>query len=214
MTTDEFSIYEHANRSLGLWWLIALAAIAGGVLGFVLYQLHPPLYEATATYLVIIDLEHFPLQGMDEDLVQYNEDLAVNTTQSVLLSTQVLDRVISQADASSRMITVDDLLHNYTIERKHETWELRYRNHDPQVAQSVVNTWAEVGYQAMLEWQTSGKAPDYVIFNSPTRALAPHEPVTYDRNKVVLAGVLIGFITGAILSNTAIHPPKVNKPKQ
>ena len=171
-----------------------------------MYHLHTPLYEATATYLVTIDLDRFPLRGMDEDLIQYNEDLAVNTTQSVLLSNEVVEKVISQVDDSSSNLTAYDLLHNYTIERKHETWELRYRNQNPQQAQWIVNTWAEAGYQTMLTWQETGKAPDYVVFHSPTQAFTPHEPVYYDRNKVVLAGVLIGFIAGIVLSNLTHRP--------
>jgi uncharacterized protein involved in exopolysaccharide biosynthesis len=208
MTSNEFSAYDRFNRSLSLWWLIALAAILGGVIGSVLYHLHSPVYEATATFLVNIDLGRFPILEMKEDLVQYNEDLAVNTTQSVLLSNDVLDQVISQAKISGIDISAYDLLHNYTIERKQEIWELRFRNNDPQAAQTIVNAWAEVGYQAMLSWQASGKAPDYVNFHAPTQALAPHEPVFYDRNKVLLAGILIGFIAGILISNMISWSPK------
>jgi uncharacterized protein involved in exopolysaccharide biosynthesis len=206
MNSSEFSVYDHFNRTLSRWWLVALLAIIGGVFGLVFYQLHPALYEATATYLVTIDLDRFPLQGMQEDLIQYNEDLAVNTTQSVLLSNEVLDGVIRQAKTAGISITSRDLLNNYTIERKQETWELRYRSENPQQAQTIVNIWAGVGYQAMLAWQTAGTAPNYVVFHTPTTAELPQQAVFYDRNKVILAGILIGFIAGMLISNLTRWP--------
>ena len=206
MSSSEFSIYDHFNRTLSRWWLVALLAILGGACGLIFYQLRPALYEAKATYLVTIDLERFPLQGMQEDLIQYNEDLAVNTTQSVLLSNEVLDGVISQAKTAGISVTSRDLLDNYTIERKQEIWELRYRSENPQDAQSIVNIWAGIGYQTMLSWQTAGTAPDYVVFHAPTSAELPQQAVFYDRNKVILAGILIGFIAGILISNLARWP--------
>ncbi|HEX9091383.1 MAG TPA: Wzz/FepE/Etk N-terminal domain-containing protein [Anaerolineales bacterium] len=206
MDSSEFSVYDHFNRTLSRWWLVALLAIIGGVFGLIFYQLHPSVYEATATYLVNIDLDRFPLQGMQEDLIQYNEDLAVNTTQSVLLSNDVVDGVVRQAKIAGITVTSSDLLKNYTIERKQETWELRYRSQNPQEAQLIVNIWADIGYQAMISWRTAGSAPNYVLFHTPTKAELPQEAVFYDRNKVILAGILIGFIAGILLSNLARWP--------
>lgn len=212
MSSSEFSVYDYFNHVLSLWWLVALAAIVGGICGIIIYQVRSPVYEATATYLVTIDLNRFPLQGMPEDLIQYNEDLAVNTTQSVLLSDEVLDQVIIQAKSLGLSITRVDLLKNYTIERKQETWELRYRSQLQQNAQTIVNIWADIGYQGMLSWQASGKAPNYVIFQLSTTALLPQGAVYYDRNKVVLAGILIGFIIGILVSNLVSHPSRRTVP--
>ena len=104
------------------------------------------------------------------------------------------------------------MINNYTIERKHDIWELRYRNQDPATAQAIVNAWAQSGYQAMLSWQASGKAPDYVIFQAPTLALLPQQPVLYGRNNLVLAGALIGFISGVVISILLSHSAKKPDP--
>jgi hypothetical protein len=201
MTSNEFSPYLYFNRSLKLWWLIFIATIIGGGLGFGFYHLHSPVYEATATYLVTIDLSHFPIQGTDGDLIQYNEDMAVNTTEGALLSDKVLNGLINQLKSSGISLTMQELLKNYTIERKQDIWELRYRNVVPSNAQTIVNTWTQIGYQAMLDWKDSGLSPNYVIFHSPTLATLPTQPVMYGRNNLVLAGALIGFIIGIVLSN-------------
>ena len=208
MTPDEFSPYEYFNKVIGLWWLVALATFIGGAIGFIFYQLQPPEYEATATYIVTIDLDRFPFQGIREDLIQYNEDMAVNTTQNVLLSREVRDQVITELNAMGISLTHNDLIENSTIERKQDVWELRFRSEDPQLAQKIVDIWSKIGYQAMLSWQESGKAPDYVTFNPPTLSLTAQDSVVYDRNKVILAGALVGFIIGVITSSLISRSPK------
>jgi uncharacterized protein involved in exopolysaccharide biosynthesis len=201
MNSNEFSPGVYFSRVMNAWWLVLLTTFLGGVLGFVFFHLHPSVYEATATYFVTLDLNRFPTLGVREDLIQYNEDMALNTTGGALLSAEVLNNVITQVRDIGQFLTVKDLLDNSTIERKHDIWELRYRSRDPSVAQSIVNTWAQLGYQAMQSWQASGKAPDFVIFQPPTLALIPQQAVLYGRNNLMLAGALIGFIAGIIITS-------------
>ncbi len=201
MTSHEFTPGVYITRVMNTWWLVLLATFLGGLFGFIFFHLHPPVYEATASYFVTLDLSRFPIQGVREDLIQYNEDMALNTTEGALVSMEVLNRVILQVKDIGQTLTVKDLLDDSTIERKHDIWELRYRNQDPVIAQSIVNIWAQVGYQAMLSWQITGLAPEYVVFQSPTLALVPQQPVLYGRNNLMLAGALIGFIIGIIFSS-------------
>lgn len=208
MTSAEFSPHEYFSRVMNYWWIVLLATFLGGVLGFVFFHIHSPLYEATATYFVTLDLTRFPLHDVREDLIQYNEDMAINTTEGALVSTEVLNSVIGQVNDLGQSLTVKDLLDDSTIERKHDIWELRYRNQDPSVAQSIVNTWAEAGFQAMLSWQASGLAPEYVIFQPPSPAILPERPVVYGRNNLVLAGALIGLIAGIVVSTVLRPGPK------
>ncbi len=205
MNSSEFSPAEYFSRVMSYWWVVFLASIIGGAFGFIFYHLHPPVYEATSAYFVTLDLNRFPTLGVREDLIQYNEDMALNTTQAALLSTDVLNSMVTQAQGLGQSLTVRDLLDNSTIERKHDIWELRYRSKDPATAQAIVNAWAQTGYQAMLSWQASGKAPDYVVFQPPTQATLPEQPVLYGLNNLALAGALIGFICGIIISILLSH---------
>ncbi len=200
MNSNEFSPYEYFTRAINLWWVVCVSILLGGALGYAFFHLHRSMYEATATYIVTIDLTRFPMQGMQADLIQYNEDMAVNTTQDALLSDAVLNDVSKQLNTQGLVVTTSDLLQNYTIERKHEVWELRYRSPVPAVAQSVVNTWAQIGYQAMLSWQAKGQAPAYVIFQAPSQAHLPTQPVLYGRNNLMLAGAVVGLIVGIVIS--------------
>jgi len=183
-----------------LWWVIALSTFVGGSLGYLFHTLRPPLYEATATYVVTIDLDRFPIQDIREDMLQYNEDLALNTTKAILLSPEVQQVVLTELESQGISLTSSDLLKDHTIERKHDLWELRYRHEDPSIAHQVANTWADAGYTAMLAWQQAGKAPPYLVFNPPNPAEAPQEPVLFDRNRVMFAGAVIGFILGIVIS--------------
>ena len=206
MASNEFSPYTYFNHVIGLWWLVALTTILGGAFGYVFFHIRPPVYEATATFIVTIDLNRFPFQGVREDLIQYNEDMALNTTQDSLLSLEVREKVVAQVKRLDSSLSPTDLLQNSTIERKQDVWELRFRSQAPSDAQEIVNSWATVGYQAMLAWQETGKTPDYVIFQPPTLAGMPQDPVLYNRNKVILAGVLIGFLVGILGSNLISRP--------
>lgn len=210
MTSNEFSPHEYFSRVINFWRLVLLTTFIGGALGFIFFHLHPSVYEATATFFVTLDLNRFPTVGTREDLIQYNEDMALNTTEGALFSTEVLNDVTVQVKNIGQSLSVNDLLTNSTIERKHDIWELRYRSQDPSVAQTIVNIWAKLGYQAMLSWQASGKTPDYVIFQSPSLALIPQRPVLYGRNNLMLTAALIGFIAGIIIS--AVLNPAPKKP--
>ncbi len=214
MTSSEFSPHSSLLRVMHYWWVVLIATLLGGAFGYIFFHIHPPVYEATATYFVTLDLNTFPHIGTREDLIQYNEDMALNTTEGALLATQTLNQVVSQAQEAGFSLTVRDLLKNYTLERKHDIWELRFRSQVPSVAQAIVNIWAQAGYQEMLEWQAIGLAQPYVVFQAPSPALLPEQPVLYGRNNLVLAGAMIGFIVGIFISLWISHTPSCSQTKK
>jgi capsular polysaccharide biosynthesis protein len=201
MSSKELSPYRYLVHTMDLWWIVFLAAFLGGGLGYMFFLVRHPVYEATATFYVRIDLATFPMKGVRDDLLQYNEDMAVNVTSQILLSRQVLNDVASRLKPTGLIVSASDLLNNYTIERKLDLWELRYRSQVPATAQAIVNTWAEIGYQAMLTWHSTGQAQSFVIFQPPSQAILPAKPVLYGRNNLMLAGALIGLIAGTIITN-------------
>jgi uncharacterized protein involved in exopolysaccharide biosynthesis len=210
MESDEFSPYLFFNRLMGLWWLVALAAFLGGIFGLVFSQLHPPIYEATATLVVTIDLDRFALRDINEDMLQYNEDLALNTTKAILLLPELRNDVLAELNRQGVSVTTEQLIKDYTIERKHDIWELRFRNEDPAIAQTVANIWIDLGYRIMLARHQSGEIPDYLVFQPPSPAGLPADPVVYDRNRLIFAGITFGFISGIVATSLISRP--VRKP--
>lgn len=201
--TDEFVLLDHFNQVAKLWWVVALALFAGGLGGFLFHQIQKPIYEATATFYVTIDNNKMPdLRSLPKDQYQYNEDLALSSTQAMLLSPEVVQAVL---DESTRLNNPTDwetlLIHDSQIERRHAFWLLHYRNSDPLKAQAIANFWAQKGYEAMIAQQKAGAIVPFVLFSPPSPAGLPKRPVLYDRNKVILAGAMIGLIPGILLAD-------------
>ena len=205
---NDFVPITHFSRLMKIWWMVVIAMLIGGIGGYIFHHLHQPVYEATATFYVSIDYAKIPDLHLPEDQTIYNEDLALLSTEWVLRTDEVKQAVVKMAAAQNIRVNTNTLDLNSTIERKHAFWELRFRDPDPLTAQTVVNIWAAKGYQSMLALQGSGKIVDFVIFKPPITASLPQKPVIYDRNRLILAGSLIGFIVGIITTEIIIRIPR------
>lgn len=189
----EFDPIDHFKNYLRLWWLILAGALLGGLAGFIFSRSHTPVYGAVATYMVTIDLDKAP-----QPLDMYDKDLALSATYWALISPEVTSYVLSEATLLGQDTAQWNLLANTSIERRHALWELRFYHTDPEFAQTLVNLWAEKGYQAMLKSQADGATPAYVVFSPPSPAGRPQKPIYFDSNKLVLAGSMIGWLVGLL----------------
>ncbi|MFN2304977.1 MAG: hypothetical protein ACK2TV_14695, partial [Anaerolineales bacterium] len=97
--------------------------------------------------------------------------------------------------------TLNDVTFNQKgqIRRYHALWYLRYQHENPEVAQAIVNYWAEEGWKALRQAQADGGVEDYVIVDLVSLANLPHKPIYQTRNLIVLVGLVIGFLSGIIL---------------
>ena len=194
---NEWIPMNYFERTIRLWWVVALCAFLGGAAGYLLHLTRPPLYEATATFQVIID---FSKLG-EQPLTQYDEDLALSVVEKILFYNPTIhEKMQAEPDFQAAGLDYFEWARNIRLERQHAFWKLRFRHADPAVAQTLVNRWAELGYQEMLAWEDAGKVHNYLVFSPPTLADLPQEPVVYGRNQMVLAGCLIGFIIGILLA--------------
>ena len=204
---DEFVPLDHFNRIMKFWWLLALITIVGGLCGYIFSRSHPSQYEAVASFFVTIDSTKMP--ELPNDRYQYDEDISLAVTSAVLQSPEVLQATLAAAAAQG--ISLDEYTFRVqrSIERRHAFWEIHYRSLDPANAQMIVNLWAEAGYQTMLAWQKNNQIVNYVSFAAPTLSILPRKPVIYDRNKVMLAGSLIGFVIGIFVIETLTSRTRV-----
>ncbi len=197
---EEFIPIEHFNRLLRNWAWIVVAALVGGLAGYLFHRANPPLYEAVASFYVTIDATQLPeLNAVQR---QYDEDIALAMTEAAMRDTGVQERVIQQAAAQQIPLDTGDLVENSRIERRHAFWQLRYRDPDPALAQAVVNLWAEESYKLMRAWEEGDYLPNYVRFTPPELAVKPGQPKLFRLNQVVLAGALLGLIAGIALVET------------
>lgn len=193
----EINPAEELGRVLRLWWVIALSMILFGAVGYLVHTLRPPIYEATATYNVWLDFNYLKT---DREFTEYDEDLSINAVGNDYVAPAVLQQVTAEALKQGWIKADYELLLHYRLERNHSGWELRYQSTDPQLAMNLVNYWTTVGYQDLLALEKTETIPTYVRFSEPTLAVLPIKPVRYERNNMVLAGSLVGMVTGIFLS--------------
>lgn len=132
------------DRGLQTWWIITLAVIAGGLAGWLVNALQPPIYEASAQFAVGID---FVSAG---PLTQYDEDVAVNRAGNLFFTREVLEEVVRQANAEGIATNLDDLQKQISIERRFDLWYLRARDSDPAAAVRLAAIWLQTG-EALLQ---------------------------------------------------------------
>ncbi len=186
------------NAIFKFWWIPAAAILVGGAVGFIFSTFHKPIYEATAQFYITVDLNKFG----ERVITDYDQDLALSATTAILISDPVIQALDKASQAENLKINMTTLFSNdYTLERDHAFWYLRYRNTDPLTAQKFVNLWAQIGYQAMLDWQAQNMVVDYVKFSPPKLARLPATPLEYSRKLFIFGGAMLGLVAGVLLSN-------------
>ena len=203
--TSEIDPGEVLSHLLRSWWVIVLCMLLLGAAGYLFHTLRPPVYEATATFNVWLDFNDLTT---DREFTEYDEDLSINAVGNAYVSPAVLEKVIAEALKQGWIQAENELILNYKLERKHESWELRYLSTNPQLAMDVVNFWAASGYAHLSELEQAQAIPAYVRFSEPTRAVLPAAPVRYGRNNLILAGMLVGMVGGIFLSGWTARKKK------
>jgi uncharacterized protein involved in exopolysaccharide biosynthesis len=143
----EYSPLDTFQSILSHWWWIVLLALAGGGVGWVFHRIQPPVYEARAVLTVMIDYTQ------TAPLTEYDQDHTIGIVRAVVLSKDVIDRVL--VEAQGQQIPIEELEYQRTIflERKHSVLELIVRDSNPQAAARLANLWAQVAYDTLITAQ-------------------------------------------------------------
>ena len=205
MANDELVPLIYFNRIIRYWWVIILAALLGGVTGFIIHRSRPPVYEAQATFMASIDFNkvdfmHPPTPTPPPyHLTPYDEDISLVMVEVSLV--HVEPQVVAFAQQSGIALDANSLDDQSTIERAHAYWYLRFRDPDPAVAQKVVNEWAQLGYADLKAKHDSGAIPAYIYFDLVKLADKPARPTYFQTNVFILAGGIFGLVAGLLLVN-------------
>ena len=185
------------------WWKIVAIAVIGGLVGFGFSFLISPTYQAEATFHASIDFTEINYENMvgeyGDPLVwtQYEEDLALQAVERVLLTR--MKSAFDYAQTLDPTLDIEKFKDDKQIQRYLAKWFLRFRHEDPKVAQSIVNYWAEDGWQALLNAQEAGDIESFVIVDLISLADQPATPIYHNRNTVVFAGTMAGIFIGILL---------------
>jgi hypothetical protein len=195
---QEFSPKNEILHMLRSWWMVVICMVLGGLVGFAFNYIQQPSYQAKATVFTVIDYQKIN----DVRLSEYDEDMSINSVQSVMLSTDVIGSLILEMAESGYSLDYTTFMDRMSIYRKFTDYELLYRDSDPHAAQLVVNTWADIGTHKYKGLQQSGNLPVYIDVIPGSYASLPTEPVQQHMNTHVLAGAILGLLVGVIISST------------
>jgi len=197
---EAFTLLTTIQHLLNNWWKIALFAIIFGLLGLGFSYLRPPKYQAEAIFSTSLDYSEINFENLvDEDhqpvtFAQYEVDLALSVVQRSLL--KVRDEAMAFAQSLDPSLTDEQFLKDSLIERLHSEWYLRFRHVNPEIAQDVTNYWAELAIQQLEQDQAESILESYVLVDFLSEASLPGTPIYQNRNILMMAGFVIGFIVG------------------
>lgn len=199
---DSFDPVGSFNHLIQNGWKIVLLAAVGGLLGLVISFIKPPMYQAEAFFHASIDFTEVNFENLVDEgggparFTQYDEDIALQVVQRVLI--QKRSEAFTYARTLDPELDINTFQRDHQIRRLHAQWALRYRHEDPQIAQAIVNYWAEIGLEGLREAQESGKAEPFVLVDLVSKAILPGSPIYHNRNTLILSGTMIGLLCGII----------------
>jgi len=142
MKDQELVPRESFEGAFRRWWVIVLLTVVGGLVGWTIHFLRPPVYEATAYLTVNMDFQKVKL-------TQIEEDFAFNSSEAIGSSIDVLNQVVMQAQADGIPVDFNQLSESISLERKQSVWEFHVRNRSPEIAADLANFWVEKAFQAL-----------------------------------------------------------------
>ncbi len=149
------------------WWKIVLIAYIFSLVGLVASYLLPAKYQAQAVFTASIDFTEVNFENLvDEkgdpvEFTQYDEDLALQVVERVLMGD--MDEAFAYAQTLDPSLTLDEFERDSQISRYQAKWYLRYRHASPEVAQQIVNYWANLGLEDLKAAQADGEAETFVL---------------------------------------------------
>jgi len=145
MTSDSFIPIRNLENILKKWWVLVLAGVFGGVVGFLTSLTLPPRYEAYAQ--ISSQLNYSEAYELED----YEENRAVNEVGWVCVLDPVLNEVEAQLKDKGYQVDRSAIIEMFSVERIDDLWTLRVTHTDPQTAALFANIWADESYQQLTD---------------------------------------------------------------
>ncbi len=132
---NDISPLEIIQRILRYWWIPAAGLFLGGLIGWGFTRLHPPVYEATATYQVTIDEQLLLTEGeVTTDMLplDFNHQNPFYSPAADVFSTAAANLA-----AGSQPVQLSD----FSLDRRGTRWMAAVRSTDPVNAARLANQW-------------------------------------------------------------------------
>jgi uncharacterized protein involved in exopolysaccharide biosynthesis len=142
MKDQEFYPRKSLERAFQYWWVIVALTVLGGIAGWAIHFLRPPIYEATAVITVNMDFQ----KGK---LTQREQDYAFSAAGAIGNSTDVKNQIIAEAQSKGLNLYINRLQEQLFLERKMSIWEFHARDRDPEIASKLANLWAQKALEVL-----------------------------------------------------------------
>jgi hypothetical protein len=145
MNNTSFSPVQKFHHAIRYWWIVIVGVLAGSLLGYCAHFFQKPVYEAKAAISTSID---FSRTG---EMTDIEEDVAITMVGDLIKSTQTFEAVVDQANERGILLDMPSVERNSYYERQNFRWLLRVRWQDPAEAARIVNIWARISFDSLLE---------------------------------------------------------------
>jgi uncharacterized protein involved in exopolysaccharide biosynthesis len=145
----DISPRESLEHTLNYWWVIALVMILGGVAGWVVAQFATPVYEARASYHVMLDddalLAEVHKTDPDAELTYEIRAPYLTPVSLVFFNPDVRTAVKEQALADGLDFPLDGFRNGQlTLDNRRTDWTIIVRHADAETAAKLANLWISV----------------------------------------------------------------------
>jgi capsular polysaccharide biosynthesis protein len=124
---------------LSRWWLITLLMIAGGLVGWFISFNKPPIYEARASMVILLE------QGQQGDTSDNKTSMELSNVNALISARAMGADLIANFGEKCENITNLDM----QIERRESNWDLVVRCSDPQSAAELANAWVDNAFTVL-----------------------------------------------------------------
>lgn len=154
-------LYPHdlMQRMIRWWWVVVIFAIAGGLAGFLISRMQKPIYESDSMITTAID---YAYAGRLND---YMVDHLIIAVGDVIDSSQVIDKVLEEADAAGIDLNSEAIKAGLTKSRQGYRWVLSSRFQDPDLSMQINQIWLSAAIAALEDLkQSSLQALDQLAY--------------------------------------------------
>ncbi len=145
----DFYPHNLMRHMMRWWWVVMIFAITGGLTGFLISHVQKPVYESNSVITTTID---YAYAGRLND---YMVDHLITAIGDVIDSSQVIDKVLEEADSAGIDLDEEVIKDGLTKSRQGYRWVLSSRYQDPKLAVQINQLWMSTAVDALEELRLS-----------------------------------------------------------
>jgi hypothetical protein len=146
---EDISPRDSLEHLLRYWWIVAVAMTLGGLLGWGIGQISPPVYEARAEYRVLLDdealLAELHKTKPEAELTYVDRAPYLTPVSEVFFMPEIRMAVQERALAAGLDFPPDGFRNGQlTLDNRRSDWKVIVRHSNSETAAQLANLWVDV----------------------------------------------------------------------